>query len=106
MNRWEDWDEPLNNSVPYDTIIRVLLKKIKIQEKEIENLRMELEEPCALIEGISENEAEKLKANPFYRVLMSDFRKVEKRLAKAKEDELRLINKLAVATKIVDDYFS
>ena len=31
-------DKPLNNSVPYDTIIRVLLKKIKIQEGLISDL--------------------------------------------------------------------
>ena len=31
----------LNKDVPYDTIIRVLLKKIKSQEKEIEDLKKE-----------------------------------------------------------------
>lgn len=31
----------LNKNVPYDTIIRVLLKKIKSQEEEIEDLKKE-----------------------------------------------------------------
>lgn len=31
----------LNKDVPYDTIIRVLLKKIKSQEEEIEDLKKE-----------------------------------------------------------------
>lgn len=33
--------KPRNKDVPYDTIIRVLLKKIKSQEEEIEDLKKE-----------------------------------------------------------------
>lgn len=96
----------LNDIVPYPTIIKVLLRKIKLQEEEIERLRTEIERPCELIKGIPDREAKKLSSNPYYRAMRSDFHKVERKLAEMKKDEERLMTRMLVAEKIVADYFS
>ena len=43
MNEQENTNR-LNDSIPQDTIIKVLLKKIKLQEEEIANLRVTIRE--------------------------------------------------------------
>lgn len=96
----------LNDIVPYDTIIRVLLRKIELQEREIVLLRTELERPHLLFQDMPEEEEEKLKQNPYYRAARSNVMKMEKRMAKMREDEKVLINKLAIATKIIEDFFT
>jgi hypothetical protein len=64
----------LNKDVPYDTIIRVLLKKIKSQEKEIENLKKDNIENnvCKVIKhfkkslDLTNQQILQMKLNPYY----------------------------------------
>lgn len=102
----------LNDTVPYDTIIRVLLKVIKNREEEIDRLNEELKDyrnPHRFLEmekDIPQSEREKMKNNIYYKKLRAKVANMEKQQEKMKEDERRLIHRLAVATKIVDDFFT
>lgn len=63
-----------NKDVPYDTIIRVLLKKIKSQEEEIEKLKKDNIEKniCKIINSfkkslnLTQHQILQLKLNPYY----------------------------------------
>lgn len=63
-----------NEDVPYDTIIRVLLKKIKSQEEEIEKLKKDNIEKniCKIINSfkkslnLTQHQILQLKLNPYY----------------------------------------
>lgn len=63
-----------NEDVPYDTIIRVLLKKIKSQEEEIEKLKKDNIEKniCKVINSfkkslnLTQHQILQLKLNPYY----------------------------------------
>lgn len=63
-----------NKDVPYDTIIRVLLKKIKSQEEEIEKLKKDNVEKniCKVINSfkkslnLTQHQILQLKLNPYY----------------------------------------
>lgn len=63
-----------NKDVPYDTIIRVLLKKIKSQEEEIEKLKKDNIEKniCKVINSfkkslnLTQHQILQLKLNPYY----------------------------------------
>ena len=66
--------KPRNKDVPYDTIIRVLLKKIKSQEEEIENLKKNNIENnvCNVIKhfkkslDLTNQQILQMKLNPYY----------------------------------------
>lgn len=63
-----------NKDVPYDTIIRVLLKKIKSQEEDIEKLKKDNIEKniCKVINSfkkslnLTQHQILQLKLNPYY----------------------------------------
>lgn len=105
-------DEKLNDIVPYDAMIRVLLKKIKLQEGIIADLEDELtyyENPSRfadVLKMMTDEERSVLNSNPYYKVLRADVSKMEKEIRKLRKSEGELINKLAVANKIIKDYFT
>lgn len=104
-------EEKLNEIIPYESIIRVLLKKVKIQEGIIADLEDELtyyENPSrflTVLEAMNDEEKSALKSNPYYKVLRADVAKMEKEISKLRKSEGELINKLAVANKVIKDYF-
>ena len=98
----------LNDIVPYPTIIKVLLRKIKLQEEEIERLRNEQNEEYIneLVKRLSDDEKKAMTNNPMYKRLKLEFNNLRKKYSKKKEDEEKLLNRLVVAEKVVNDYFS
>lgn len=98
----------LNDIVPYPTIIKVLLRKIKLQEEEIVRLRNEQNEEYlnGLVQGLSGDEKKAMTNNPMYKRLKLEFNNLRKKYSKKKEDEEKLLNRLVVAEKVVNDYFS
>ena len=98
----------LNDIVPYPTIIKVLLRKIKLQEEEIERLRNEQNDESIneLVKGLSDDEKKAMTNNPMYKRLKLEFNNIRKKYSKKKEDEEKLLNRLVVAEKVVNDYFS
>lgn len=98
----------LNDIVPYHTIVRVLLRKIKLQEEEIERLRNEQNEEYIneLVKELSDDEKKAMTSNPMYKRLKLEFNNLRKKYSKKKEDEEKLLNRLVVAEKVVNDYFS
>lgn len=98
----------LNDKVPYQTMIRVLLRKIKLQEEEIERLRNEQcdEYLDAIIEGLTKEEKKAMTSNPMYKRLKLEFNNLREKYSRMKDGEERLINRLAVATRTIDDWFT
>ena len=78
--------EKLNNVVPQDAIIRVLLRKIKIQEGVIADLEDELryyENPkrfLTVLQEMSDDEIGELKRNPYYKRIKALYAKKEKEI--------------------------
>lgn len=98
----------LNDKVPYQTMIRVLLRKIKLQEEEIERLRNEQcdEYLDAIIEGLTMDEKKAMTSNPMYKRLKLEFNNLRDKYSRMKDSEEMLINRLAVATRTIDDWFT
>lgn len=88
MNEQENTNR-LNDSIPQDTIIKVLLKKIKLQEEEIANLRVTIREyertmesqqgridklsnevgmMRCIVTNLSPEERKEMKENPLYQM--------------------------------------
>ena len=97
----------MNDQVPYQTMIRVMLRKIKLQEEEIERLRNEQDEEYlnGLVKELTDEEKKSMTDNPMYKRLKLEFNNIRKKYNKIKENEDRLMNKLAVAIKTINDWF-
>ena len=91
-------NDSLNRFVSKDTIIRVLLRKIKIQEDIIADLEDELryyESPkrfLSVLENISAEEIEELKRNPYFKQVNAKYAKKEKEVYKLHGEIERLRN--------------
>lgn len=88
----------MNKYVPKDTIIRVLLKKVKLQEGIIADLEDELgfyECPkrfLAVLEEMNDNEINELKRNPYYKRIKAMYANKEKEVYKLHGEIDRLRN--------------
>lgn len=95
------FSEALNKDVPSDTIIKVLLRKIKMQEANIKDLEDELryyEKPhrfLRVLEHITEEEKRALRSNPYFMKVNAQYAQMEKEI-KSKNEEIdrlyRIIN--------------
>ena len=79
-------EDKLNEIIPYESIIRVLLKKVKIQEEIIADLEDELryyEKPhrfLAVLQDMSDDEISELRKNPYYRKVKAMYANKEKEI--------------------------
>ena len=84
-----------NKDVPYDTIIRVLLKKIKSQEEEIEKLKKDNIEKniCKVIKSfrksldLTQHQILQLKLNPYYLSQVRENLNLKNQINKLKRNE-------------------
>ena len=84
-----------NEDVPYDTIIRVLLKKIKSQEEEIEKLKKDNIEKniCKVINSfkkslnLTQHQILQLKLNPYYLAQVRENLNLKNQINKLKRNE-------------------
>lgn len=84
-----------NEDVPYDTIIRVLLKKIKNQEEEIEKLKKDNIEKniCKVINSfkkslnLTQHQILQLKLNPYYLSQVRENLNLKNQINKLKRNE-------------------
>lgn len=84
-----------NKDVPYDTIIRVLLKKIKSQEEEIEKLKKDNIEKniCKVINSfkkslnLTQHQILQLKLNPYYLSQVRENLNLKNQINKLKHNE-------------------
>ena len=84
-----------NEDVPYDTIIRVLLKKIKSQEEEIEKLKKDNIEKniCKIINSfkkslnLTQHQILQLKLNPYYLSQVRENLNLKNQINKLKRNE-------------------
>lgn len=87
-----------NSNVPIDTINRVLLRKIKLQEGVIADLEDELryyECPkrfLTVLEDMTDEEINELKRNPYYKQVKAMYAKKEKEVYKLHGEIERLRN--------------
>lgn len=80
----------MNENVPYDTIIRVLLKKIKTQEEEIENLKKNnIENNISKIIkefkkslNLTQHQILQMKLNPYYLAQVNENRNLRNQIKK------------------------
>ena len=80
----------MNKDVPYDTIIRVLLKKIKTQEEEIENLKKNnIENNISKIIkefrkslNLTQHQILQMKLNPYYLAQVNENRNLRNQIKK------------------------
>ena len=80
----------MNKDVPYDTIIRVLLKKIKIQEEEIENLKKNnIENNISKVIkefkkslNLTQHQILQMKLNPYYLAQVNENRNLRNQIKK------------------------
>lgn len=86
----------LENFVPKDTIIRVLLKKVKLQEGVIADLEDELgfyEHPkrfLTVLETMNDDEVRDLKRNPYFKQVNALYAKKEKEVKSLTKEVERL----------------
>ena len=80
----------MNENVPYDTIIRVLLKKIKTQEEEIENLKKNnIENNISKVIkefkkslNLTQHQILQMKLNPYYLAQVNENRNLRNQIKK------------------------
>lgn len=80
----------MNKDVPYDTIIRVLLKKIKTQEEEIENLKKNnIENNISKVIkefkkslNLTQHQILQMKLNPYYLAQVNENRNLRNQIKK------------------------
>lgn len=80
----------MNKDVPYDTIIRVLLKKIKTQEEEIENLKKNnIENNISKVIkefkkslNLTQHQILQMKLNPYYLAQVNENRNLRNQIRK------------------------
>lgn len=80
----------MNKDVPYDTIIRVLLKKIKTQEEEINKLKQErIENNISKIIkefkkslNLTQHQILQMKLNPYYLAQVNENRNLRNQIKK------------------------
>lgn len=80
----------MNKNVPYDTIIRVLLKKIKSQEEEIENLKKNnIENNISKVIkefrkslDLTQHQILQMKLNPYYLAQVNENRNLRNQIKK------------------------
>lgn len=80
----------MNKNVPYDTIIRVLLKKIKTQEEEIENLKKNnIENNISKVIkefkkslNLTQHQILQMKLNPYYLAQVNENRNLRNQIKK------------------------
>ena len=80
----------MNKNVPYDTIIRVLLKKIKSQEEEIENLKKNnIENNISKVIkefkkslNLTQHQILQMKLNPYYLAQVNENRNLRNQIKK------------------------
>lgn len=80
----------MNKDVPYDTIIRVLLKKIKTQEEEIENLKKNnIENNISKVIkefrkslDLTQHQILQMKLNPYYLAQVNENRNLRNQIKK------------------------
>lgn len=82
----------MNKNVPYDTIVRVLLKKIKSQEEEIENLKKNnIENNISKIIkefkkslNLTQHQILQMKLNPYYLAQVNENNNLRNQIKKLK----------------------
>ena len=80
----------MNKNVPYDTIVRVLLKKIKSQEEEIENLKKNnIENNISKVIkefkkslNLTQHQILQMKLNPYYLAQVNENRNLRNQIKK------------------------
>lgn len=80
----------MNKNVPYDTIIRVLLKKIKTQEEEIDKLKQErIENNISKVIkefkkslNLTQHQILQMKLNPYYLAQVNENRNLRNQIKK------------------------
>ena len=80
----------MNKDVPYDTIIRVLLKKIKTQEEEIDKLKQErIENNISKVIkefkkslNLTQHQILQMKLNPYYLAQVNENRNLRNQIRK------------------------
>lgn len=98
-------DKPLNNSVPYDTIIRVLLKKIKIQEGLISDLEDEIHyfrtphRFLSVLADMTKYEKMALERNPYFQKVNAQYAMLDRKYKELKRERDIMYN-------IINDYVS
>lgn len=99
MSKYRDFfEEPLNRAVPYDTIIRILLRKIKLQEGIIDDLEDELkyyQHPhrfLSVLEHMTDDEKKALDRNPYYQKVKTQYMLLDDKYKRLKNERDVLYN--------------
>ncbi len=85
-------NEPLNKHVPYDTIVRVLLRKVKLQEEIIKDMEDEMkyfQTPhrfLSVLEHMTEDEKLALERNPYYQKVKAQYMLLDEKYKRLKDE--------------------